>query len=99
MHPASTSKNCGHQGNNNPPRHQARDVINDEPCNNLDGFSAFSNWLRANQWPTTFKQVGINEFDGESDPKTWLHTYSIIVRAMNDNNDIMSGYFPVMMSR
>jgi hypothetical protein len=46
-----------------------------------------------------FKSVGINKFDGNSDPKTWLRTYSIIVRAANGNNDIMVAYFHVMMSR
>jgi hypothetical protein len=47
----------------------------------------------------TFKPVGIEKFDGESDPKTWLRTNSIAVRAANSNNDIMAAYFPVMMSR
>jgi len=65
----------------------------------LDGFSAFSDRLRAIQWPATFKPVGIEKFDDESDPKTWLRTYSIAVRAANGNNDIMAAYFPVMMSR
>jgi len=27
----------------------------------------------------TFKRVGIEKFDGESDPKSWLYTYSIAV--------------------
>ena len=63
----------------------------------LDGFSAFSDRLRAIQWPTTFKPVGIEKFDGESDPKTWLRTYSIAVRAARGDNDIMAAYFPVMM--
>ena len=43
--------------------------------------------------------VGIEKFDGESDPKTWLRTYTITVRATNGNNDIMAAYFPMMMSR
>jgi hypothetical protein len=55
--------------------------------------------LRAIQWPATFKLVGIEKIDGESDPKTWLRTYAIAVRAANGNNDIMAAYFPVMMSR
>jgi hypothetical protein len=29
-----------------------------------DGFSAFSNRLRAIQWPATFKPVSIKKFDG-----------------------------------
>ena len=62
----------------------------------MDGFS---DRLRASQWLATFKPVDIEKFDGESDPKTWLRTYSIAVRAANDNNDIMAAYFPVMMSR
>ena len=65
----------------------------------MDGFSALSDRLRAIQWLATFKPVGIKKFDGESDPKTWLRTYSIAVRAANGNNDIMEAYFPVMMSR
>ena len=50
-----------------------------DPCNDLDGFSAFSDRLRAIQWPATFEPVGIEKFDGESNPKTWLRTYAIIV--------------------
>ena len=60
--------------------------------NDLDGFSAFSDRL-------TFKLVGIEKFDIDSDPKTRLCTYSIAVRAANGNNDIMAAYFLVMMSR
>jgi hypothetical protein len=68
-------------------------------ADDLDGFSTFSDRLRAIQWPATFKPIGIEKFDGESDPKTWLRTYSITVRAANGNNDIMAAYFPVMMGR
>ena len=56
------------------PRDDDYDLADD-----LDGFSAFSDRLRAIQWPTTLKPVGIKKFDGESDPKTWLRTYSIVV--------------------
>ena len=86
--PGANRNNCNHQ-----PRQNDYD-----PANDLDGFSTFSNRLRAIQWPATFKPVGIEKFNGESDPKTWLRTYSIAVRAANDNNDIMAAYFPVMMS-
>jgi hypothetical protein len=48
--------------NRNNHHHQSRG--NDyNPADNLDGFSAI-------QWPATFKPVGIEKFDGESDPKT-----------------------------
>ena len=40
----------------------------------------------------------MEKYDGESDPETWLRTYSIAVRAANGNNDIMAAYFLVMMS-
>ncbi|RLM55154.1 putative gag-pol precursor [Panicum miliaceum] len=65
----------------------------------LDGFSAFFNGLQGISWPATFKPIGINKFDGDSDPRTWLRTYSIALWAANGNNDIMAAYFPVMMSR
>jgi len=55
--------------------------------------------LRAIQWPAIFKLVGIEKFDGKSDPKTWPRTYAIAIRAANGNNNIMAAYFPVMMSR
>ena len=58
-----------------------------EPGNDLDSFSAFSSRLRAIQWLATFKPTGIEKYDGESDPKTWLRTYSIAVHAANGNND------------
>ncbi|XP_039834394.1 uncharacterized protein LOC120695151 [Panicum virgatum] len=84
--------------NRNNRDHQPRDDDYDL-TDDLDGFSAFSDRLRAIQWPATFKPVGIEKFDGESDPKTWLRTYAIAVRAAYGNNDIMAAYFPVMMSR
>ncbi|XP_039827138.1 uncharacterized protein LOC120688842 [Panicum virgatum] len=55
--------------------------------------------LRDDRWPATFKPTGIEKYDGESDPKTWLRTYSIVVRAACSDNDIMAAYFPVMMGR
>ena len=70
-----------------------------EPGNDLDSFSAFSHQLRAIQWSATFKPTGIEKYDGESDPKTWLCTYSNVVRAARSDNDIMAAYFPVMMGR
>ena len=92
VHPRLQS-NYGCRGNN-PPRRPPHDY---EPGNDLDSFSAFSNRLRAIQWPATFKPTGIEKYDGESYPKTWLRTYSIVVRAANGDNDIMAAYFPVMM--
>jgi len=64
-----------------------------------DDLDGFSKRLRSIQWPVTFESVSIKKFDGESDPKTWLRTYAIAVRAANGNKDIMAAYFPVMMSR
>ena len=42
--------------------------------------------------------TGIEKYNGKSDPKTWLRTYSIANRAARGDNDIMAAYFPVMMS-
>ena len=83
----------GHRGGRIPqqPHHD------NDPGNDLDGFSAFSCQLRAIQCPATFKPTGIKKYDGESDPKTWLCTYSIAVRAARGDNDIMATYFPIMM--
>ena len=86
-------QNRGRRGDNRP-RRPRRD---NDPGNDLDGFSAFSRRLRAIQWPATFKPTGIEKYDGESDPMTWLRTYSISVRAACGDNDIMAAYFPVMM--
>jgi hypothetical protein len=55
----------------NRPRRPRRD---DDTGNDLDCFSTFSRWLRAIQWPATFKPTGIKKYDGKSDPKTWLCT-------------------------
>jgi hypothetical protein len=88
-------QNRGRRGDN-PPRRPRRTY---EPSNDLEGFSAFSSRLWAIQWPATFKPTGIEKYDGESDPKSWLCTYSIAVRAASGDNDIMAAYFPVMMGR
>jgi hypothetical protein len=61
---------------NNPPWRPPRYY---KPGNDLDGFSAFSNRLQAIQWLATFKPVGFEKYDGESDLKMWLRTYSIAV--------------------
>ncbi|RLN16290.1 hypothetical protein C2845_PM02G17970 [Panicum miliaceum] len=61
-------------------------------------FSAFSNRLRDITWPPIFKSASIDKFDGDSDLKTWLRTYSIAIGAANDNIGMMAAYFPVMMS-
>jgi len=61
---------CGIPGanrNNHDHQHHENDY---DQADDLDGFSAFSNRLRAIQWPATFKPVGIKKFDGESDPMT-----------------------------
>ena len=79
--------NRDRRDDNNPPRQRMNIVIDDDPCNDLDSFFAFSNRLLAIQWPATFKPVGFEKFDSESDPKTWLRTYSIAVHAANGNND------------
>jgi len=82
------------RGGDNRPRRPRRD---NDPGNDLDVFSAFSRRLRAIHWPATFKPTGIEKYDGESDPMTWLRTYSIAVPAALGDNNIMAVYFPVMM--
>ncbi|XP_039817324.1 uncharacterized protein LOC120679735 [Panicum virgatum] len=78
-------------------RRPQRPRRDNDPGNDLDGFSAFSSRLRAIQWPATFKPTRIEKYDGELDAKTWLRTYSITVRAARGDNDIMAAYFPVMI--
>ena len=73
--PDADHQNCGRRGDN-PPRWPHSDY---EPGNNLNGFSAFSSRLRPIQWPATFKPTVIKKYDGESNPKTWLRIYSIVV--------------------
>jgi hypothetical protein len=46
-----------------------------------------------------FKQAGIDMFNSDSNPKTWLRTYSTTVCVASGNNDIMVAYFPMIMSR
>jgi hypothetical protein len=64
-------------------------MMTNDTDGDLDGFSSFSNRLRGISWPATFKRVGIDKFDGDSNPKTWIRTYSITVRTANSTNDIM----------
>ncbi|RLM79590.1 putative gag-pol precursor [Panicum miliaceum] len=71
----------GNDDQQRPPRppSPAPAVPHGDISGDLDGFSAFSNRLRGISWPATFKPVGINKFDGDSDPKTWIRTYSMAV--------------------
>jgi hypothetical protein len=75
---------------NNQLHHPAPAVLDDDIGSDLDGFSAFSNPFRGISWSATYKPVGIDKFDGDSDPKTWIRTYSVAIHAANGNNDIIA---------
>ena len=62
-----------------------------------DDFAAFSTRIRAIRWPTGFKPTGIEKYDGVSDAKLWIRTYSTAIRAAGGTIDTMAAYFPVMM--
>jgi hypothetical protein len=58
-----------------------------------DYFSAYSTRLHAIRWLTTIEPVGIKKFNGDSDPKMWLRTYSIVIRDAYGTYDMWPSNF------
>ena len=43
------------------------------------------------------QDCGVEPYDGQANPKQWLTSYAITVRASGGNTDEMANYLPVML--
>ncbi|GJN20482.1 hypothetical protein PR202_gb07863 [Eleusine coracana subsp. coracana] len=59
---------------------------------------AFTRELQTISWPVGFKPVGIEKYDGKTDPRDWLHVYSIAIRALGGDNFVMANYLHVCLA-
>jgi hypothetical protein len=62
----------------------------------ITAFLALAQRLRSVAYPNNFKP-NIQKYDGRSDPKIWLPTYYVAVKAADGNFDHMAAYFPLVM--
>jgi hypothetical protein len=49
-------------------------------------------------WPLSFKLSKIDKFDEKSDPTHWLRIYSIVVKVMGANSNVMTNYLPIVLT-
>jgi hypothetical protein len=59
--------------------------------------SAFTNRLRAVQWPPNFKVSNIDKYEAKQDPSSWLAIYSTAAQAVWATKDVITTYFPIML--
>jgi hypothetical protein len=59
---------------------------------NLGGVKAFSHWA------TNFKPLGIEKYDGPTNPAKWLEAYQLSIEAAGRDSYVMANYLPVCLS-
>ena len=62
-----------------------------------DGFSCFSERLRAIPSPRKFKPSNHTKYDGKTEPWQWLRVYSTAVELVGGNNDIKALFLPMAL--
>jgi hypothetical protein len=50
------------------------------------------------RWPINFKPLGINKYDGSTNPAEWLEVYQLTIEAVGGDSFIMANYLPVCIS-
>jgi hypothetical protein len=87
-------------------RYDARTTINARRAErekqkdaDFDSFPAFSARLQALLLPKKFKPYGISKYDGEQDPKQWLHCYALSITNVGGYDDTKCIYFPFVLEQ
>jgi hypothetical protein len=62
------------------------------------GIKAYSLDLKQVRWPTNFKPLGIEKYDGSTNPSLWLKVYHLAIEATRGDSYIMVNYLPVCLS-
>jgi hypothetical protein len=64
-----------------------------------DFFPASSARLQTLLLPEKFKPYGISKYDGEQDPKQWLHCYALSITKVGGYDDTKCIYFPFVLEQ
>jgi len=62
------------------------------------GLCPFTERLRAVWWPVGFKVIGVNTYDGKANPAQWLTLYTIVVKAIGKDEDVIMNYLLIMLN-
>jgi hypothetical protein len=62
----------------------------------ISSFPVLAPHLRSVAYPDDFKP-NLHKYDSRSDPNIYLSTYYVTVKAVGDNYEHMSAYFPLVM--
>ena len=62
------------------------------------GLRPFMEKLQAIRWPMGFKVLGVNTYDGKANPAQWLTLYTIVVKAIGKDEDVMMNYLLIMLN-
>jgi hypothetical protein len=54
--------------------------------------------LKKVRWPLNFKMLGIEKYDGSTNPAEWLEVYQLAIEAAGGDSDIMANYLLVCLS-
>ena len=84
-------------------RHREREQCSYEdrrrsPDYNDDGVPAFTRDLRRVDWPSGFKPMGIDKYDGKTDPESWLTVYTLAISAAEGDSKAMANYLLVALA-
>ncbi len=64
----------------------------------MDGVAAFTSDLRRVDWPAGFKPTGIENYDGTTNPESWLTVYSLAICVEGGDSKAMANYLPVALA-
>jgi hypothetical protein len=54
--------------------------------------------LRRVRWPLNFKLLGIEKYDGSTNPIEWLEVYQLTIEATGGDSYVMGNYLPICLS-
>jgi hypothetical protein len=62
------------------------------------GVKAFSQDLKSLRWPLNFKPLGIEKYDGSTNPAEWLEVFQLAIEAAGGDSYVMANYLSVCLS-
>nr|AAL58168.1 putative gag-pol protein [Oryza sativa Japonica Group] len=65
---------------------------------NVDGVAVFTSDLHRVDWPADFKPIGIEKYDGKTNPESWLTVYGLAIRAAGGDSNAMANDLPVALA-
>jgi hypothetical protein len=49
-------------------------------------------------WPLNFKLLGIEKYDGSTNPTKWLEVYQLTIEAVGGDSYVMANYLSICLS-